>query len=71
MPHVAIGKGTSMGTPNREPQEDSRNIMEHKDRGNYIPTFFLLYSWGSLFGVLSKVPLIGCWAEERFVKSSR
>ena len=45
MPHVAIGKGTLMGTPNREPQEDSRNIMEHKDPGNYIPTIFLLYSY--------------------------
>ena len=40
-------KGTLMGTPNREPQEYSRNIIECKDRGRYIPNSFLLYSWGS------------------------
>ena len=50
-------KGTLLGTPNREPQEYSRNI-----RGMYLPgslysIIFLLYSWGSLFGVPSKVPL--------------
>ena len=52
-----------MGTPNREPQEYSRNIKEYKDPGRfrvvvwglgfrgYIPIIFLLYSWGSLSGV--------------------
>ena len=30
--------------------------MEDKDPGRYIPSTFLLYSWGSLFGVPSKVP---------------
>ena len=32
--------------------------MEYKDPGRYIPIIFLLYSWGSLFGVPSKVPVI-------------
>ena len=31
--------------------------MEYKDPGRYIPIIFLLYCWGSLFGVPSKVPL--------------
>ena len=31
--------------------------MEHKDPGRYIPIIYLLYSWGSLFGVPSRVPL--------------
>ena len=47
-----------MGTPNREPQEYSRNIMEYEDPGRYIPIIYLLYSWGSWFGVPSKVPLL-------------
>ena len=51
-----------MGTPNREPQEYSRNIIEYiveqKDPGRSIPIIFLLYSWGSLFGVPIKVPLL-------------
>ena len=49
-----------MGTPNREPQECSRNIVEYKDPGRCIPLVFLLYSWdflGFLFGVPSRVPL--------------
>ena len=50
-------KGTLMGTPNREPQEYSRNIMEYKDPGRYIPIIYLLYSWGSRFGVPSRVSL--------------
>ena len=50
-------KGTLMRTPNREPQEYSRNRIEYKDPGRYIPFMFLLYSCGSLFGVPSKVPL--------------
>ena len=50
-------KGTLLGTPNGEPQEYSRNIMEYEDPGRYIPIICLLYSWGSLFGVPSRVPL--------------
>ena len=50
-------KGTLLGTPNREPQEYSRNIMEYKDPGRYIPIIYLLYSWGSQLGVPSRVPL--------------
>ena len=53
------GKGNPLGTPNREPQEYSRNIMEYKDPGRYIPIIYLLYSRGSLFGVPSRVPLDG------------
>ena len=33
--------------------------MEYKDPGRYIPIICLLYSWGSLFGVPSRVPLKG------------
>ena len=46
-----------MGSSNREPQEYSRNIMEHKDPGRYIPMVFLLYFWTSLVGVPTRVPL--------------
>ena len=46
-----------MGTPNREPQEYSRSIIEYEDPGRYIPIIFLLFSWGALFGVPSKVPI--------------
>ena len=31
--------------------------MEYEDPGRYIPMIYLLYSWGSLFGVPSRVPL--------------
>ena len=31
-----------MGTPNREPQEYSGNVIEYKDPGRYIPVIFLL-----------------------------
>ena len=31
--------------------------MEYKDPGRYVPIIYLLYSWGSLFGVPSRVPL--------------
>ena len=31
--------------------------MEYKDPGRYVPIIYLLYSWGSLFGVPSSVPL--------------
>ena len=31
--------------------------MEYKDPGSYIPIIYLLYSWGSRFGVPSRVPL--------------
>ena len=32
--------------------------MEYKDPGRYIPIIYLLYSWGSQFGVPSRVPLL-------------
>ena len=47
-----------MGTPNREPQEYSRILIEHKDPGRYIPFIFLLYSWGFPVWVTIRVPLI-------------
>ena len=34
-----------MRTPSREPQEYSRNIIEWKDPGRYIPIVFLLFSY--------------------------
>ena len=37
----SIIKGTLLGTPNREPQEYSRNIMEYKDPVG----IFLLYTY--------------------------
>ena len=55
---VHVHKGILMGTPNREPQEYSRNIIEDKDPGRYLPFIFLLCSWGCLFGVPIKVPLV-------------
>ena len=55
--NAAYNKGTLLGTPNREPQEYSRNIIEYKDPGRYIPIIYLLYSWASRFGVPSRVPL--------------
>ena len=37
-----------MGTLNREPQEYSGNIINHKDPGRYIPAIFLGFPvWGS------------------------
>ena len=45
-----------MGTPNREPQEYSRNVIEYKDPGRHIPILFLVYFRGFLFGVPIKVP---------------
>ena len=57
-------KGTLLGTPNREPQEYGRNIMEYEDPGRYIPIIYLLHSWSSLFGVPSRVPVnSGCGRE--------
>ena len=50
-----VSKGTLLGTPNREPLEYSRNIM---DPGRYIPIIYLLYSLGSRFGVPRRVPLV-------------
>ena len=40
-----------MGTPNREPQEYSRNIIGIHLPGSLYSIIFLLYSLGSLFGV--------------------
>ena len=38
-----VFKGTLLGTPNREPQEYSRNIMEYKDPGIYLLyTYYIL-----------------------------
>ena len=50
-------KGTLLGTPNREPQEYSRYIIAIYLPGSLYSIIFLLYSWGSLFGVPSRVPL--------------
>ena len=50
-------KRTLMGTPNREPQEYSGNIIAIYLPGSVYSIIFLLYSWGSLFGVPIKVPL--------------
>ena len=35
-----------MGTRNGEPQEYSRNVIEYKDPGRYIPIIFLLFFLG-------------------------
>ena len=53
----AQNKRVLVGTPNREPQACSRNVIGYKDPGSYIPIMLLPHSWGSLFGVPSKVPL--------------
>ena len=50
-------KGILLGTPNREPQEYSRYIIGIYLPGSLYSIIFLLYSWGSLFGVPSRVPL--------------
>ena len=50
-------KGTLLGTPNREPQEYSRNEIGICLPISLYSSIFLQYSWGSLFGVPSKVPL--------------
>ena len=51
-------KGTLLGTPNREPQEYSRYIIGIYLLGSLYSIVYLLYSWGSLFGVPSRVPLV-------------
>ena len=48
---IFLCKGTLLGTPNREPQEYSRNMMEYKDPGRYIPILYTYHilgvpSWG-------------------------
>ena len=53
-----------MGSASREPEEYTRTMIEYKDLGRYLPMILLLYSWGSLFGVPSKVLLV------RVLKSS-
>ena len=35
-----------MGTPNREPQEYSKNMTEYKDPGRYIPIIYSYYILG-------------------------
>ena len=53
-----------MGTPNREPQEYSTNIIGIYLPGSSYSFIFLPYSSGSMFGVHIKVPLfIGFWAQ--------
>ena len=57
-----VNEGTLLGTPNREPQEYRRNMIQEYV---YLPVslysiIYLLYYWGSLFGVPSKVPLVQC-----------
>ena len=54
-------KGTLLGTPNREPQEYSRYTIGIYLPGSLYSIIFLLYSWGSLFGVPSRVPLKSAW----------
>ena len=51
-------EGTLLGTPNREPQEYSRNITGRYLQGSSYSVIFLLYSWDSLFVLPSKVPLV-------------
>ena len=51
-------KGTLLGTPNREAQEYTRYIIGIYLPGSLYSIIFLLYSWGSLFGVPSRVPLM-------------
>ena len=53
-----IAKGTLLGTPNREPQEYSRYMIGICLPESLYSIIFLLHSWGSLFGVPSRVPLI-------------
>ena len=53
-----LNKGTLLGTPNFEPQEYSRYIIGIYLPGSLYSIIFLLYSWGSLFGVPSRVPLL-------------
>ena len=53
----AFIKGTLLGTPNREPQEYSRYIIGIYLPGSLYSIIFLVYSWGSLFGVPSRLPL--------------
>ena len=50
-------KGTLLGTPNREPQEYSKHIVGIYLPGSLYSIIFLPYSWGSPFGVPSRVPL--------------
>ena len=49
-----LGRGTVLGTPIREPQQSSRNILKYIRiylHESLNSTMFLLYSWGSLLGV--------------------
>ena len=54
---LLYSKGTLLGTPNREPQEYSRYIIGIYLPGSLYSILSLLYSWGSRFGVSSRVPL--------------
>ena len=61
-----MNKGTSLGTPNREPQENGRNMIGIYLLGPLYSIIFLLYSWGSLFGVPIRVPLMNGLQLERW-----
>ena len=54
---LLYSKGTLLGTPNREPQEYSRYRIGIYLPGSLYSIISLLYSWGSLFRVPSRVPL--------------
>ena len=64
LPILAL-KGLYWEPKHREPQGYSRNIIGIYLRGSLYSIIFLLYSWGSLFGVPSEVHL--CFAEDRWV----
>ena len=63
-----VFKGTLLGTPNWEPQEYSRYIIGIYLPGSLYAIIFLLYSWGSLFGVPIRVPLVLACRNEGFQK---
>ena len=56
-PDTAYSKGTLLGTPNKEPQENDRNVVGIYLPGSLYSTIFLPYSWGSLFGVTMRTLL--------------
>ena len=66
-------KGTLLGTPNRGPQEYGRNVIGTYLPGSLYSTIFLLYSWGSLFGVPIRTLLeavgVGCFCVIEYIFS--
>ena len=63
-------KGTLMGAPVKEPQEYIRNIIGIDLPGSLCSILFLLYSWGSLFGLPIKVPFKIQRGKRLIIKSS-